>query len=107
SLLVVQVALSLVLLVGAGLFVRTLRNLQAIDVGFNRSSLLLFSLEATTAGYKPAQFADLHRRIAQRIDVLPGVRSVTFSSTPVLGNMAGFSYRIDVPGRTPPPGGEA
>ena len=51
TLVVVQVAISLLLLVTAGLFVRTLSNLQSIDVGFNRDNVLLFELNAPQAGY--------------------------------------------------------
>ncbi len=107
SLFILQVAVSLVLLVGAGLFVRTLRNLQALDIGFSRENLLLFYLDVAPAGYKPAQFGEIHRQIAERIAALPGVRSTTYSSTPLLGNNAGMHYRIEVPGRASASAGEA
>jgi predicted permease len=107
TLLIVQVALSLMLLVGAGLFFRTLRNLQGIDIGFRRENLLLFSLNGAPAGYKGAPAAGLYRRIAERIEALPGVRALTFSSTPVLGSIAGLHYRLDVIGRAPTKEGRA
>ena len=55
--MVVQIALSLVLLVSTGLFVRTLGNLQNVDAGFNRRGLVLFRIDATSAGYTREQFA--------------------------------------------------
>jgi predicted permease len=100
ALVVVQVALSIIMLVGAGLCVRTLRNLQGIDVGFNREHLLLFRLDAKPLGYKNAQIADLHGRIASQIGSLPGVQSVTFSTVPSLSR-SGWNSRISVQGRPP------
>jgi predicted permease len=84
SLIVVQVSLSLVLLVGAGLFVRTLRNLQNVDVGFNRDNLLLFNVEPALNGYNNAQIAQLYRRMTERLEAVPGVRSCTVSLIPLL-----------------------
>jgi predicted permease len=76
---VVQVALSLLLLVTAGLFVRTLSNLHAIEVGFNRDNVLLFELSAPQAGYALSEatafYDDLRRRFAE----IPGVRAATLS----------------------------
>lgn len=85
ALIVVQVALSLVLLVGAGLFTRTVQNLQAVDVGFNRTRLLLFQVDAIGAGRNRDQVANLYRRLNERIAVLPGVRASTYSLQPLLG----------------------
>ena len=62
--MVVQIALSLVLLVSTGLFVRTLSNLQRVDAGFNRRDLILFRIDATSAGYTRDQFAALQDRAA-------------------------------------------
>lgn len=84
SLLVVQVAMSLVLLVGAGLFVRTLRNLENVDVGFNRDNVLLFNVEPALNGYSNAQIAQLYQRMTERLDAVPGVRSSTISLIPLL-----------------------
>ena len=71
ALMVVQIALSLVLLVSTGLFVRTLGNLQNVDPGFNRRGLVLFRIDATSAGYAPEQFAALHARVQERLERLP------------------------------------
>ena len=78
ALMVVQVAVSVVLLVAAGLFGRTLRELHRIDVGFSRENLLLFRIDATPAGYQPEKFPALHRRLTETIAALPGVRSLFF-----------------------------
>ncbi len=100
SLLVVQVALSLVLLVGAGLFVRTLRNLQAVDVGFNREQLLLFQLNAAATGANGAQSFAFYQRLRDRFAALPGVRSATFSRIAPL-SQSNWTIGVTVPGYTP------
>jgi len=103
ALMVVQIALSLVLLVSTGLFVRTLGNLQKVDAGFNRGGLILFRIDATSAGYAPDQYAGLQSRLQQRLESLPGVRSATFSSVALLSSVR-QNKRITVAGYTPPPG---
>lgn len=104
-LMVVQVAVSLVLLVGAGLFVRTVRNLRAVDVGFDHGHLLLFSLEAAPAGYRPDQFADFFARAADQIEALPGVQAVSFSSLPMVSN-ATTRISVSVADEVPAPAGQ-
>ena len=103
TLLIVQVALSLVLLVGAGLFVRTLRNLQSVDVGIKRERLLLFELTAWSSGTDHAGQVTLHQRVLERIGAIPGVRSATFSRMPLLTGGA-WNTRVAVPGHPPPRG---
>ena len=103
ALMVVQVALSLVLLVTAGLFVRTLGNLAGVDAGFNRRGLVLFAIDATSAGYPRQQLTALQVRIQDRLARIPGVRAVTFSSVPLLSRTR-QNKRISVPGRPAPPG---
>ncbi len=87
-----QVAISLVLLIGAGLFVRTLDNLESQNLGFNPRRLLIFSVDPTQAGYKGAEVADFYSRMRERIQALPGVSSVTWSAmAPLSGDMnSGF-----------------
>lgn len=95
SLIVTQVAMSLVLLIGAGLFVSTLRNLQAVDVGFNRENLLLFRVDPRLSGYSGLQIANLYSRITERIEAVPGVRSATISRHPLLsGNRRTSSLSV-------------
>jgi predicted permease len=104
GLMVVQIALSLVLLVGTGLFVRTLRNLQSVDPGFNPRQLVLFHIAAHAAGYAREQFAVLQARVQERLAGIPGVRAATFSSVPLLSGVRS-NRRVFVAGTTPPVGG--
>src|SRR5439155_3710024 len=105
TLVVTQVALSLLLLVGAGLFVRTLTNLESVNIGFDRRNLLLFGINPTEDGYKGERLADFYRELTRRLEALPGVRSVTMSwSTLIAG---GVSIRgVYIQGYTPKPGGK-
>jgi predicted permease len=83
-LLVVQVAMSLVLLVGAGLFLNTLRNLRSVDVGFDRMNLMIFRISPALAHYDTARAAAAYREVQQRLASLPGVRGVSLSQPPLL-----------------------
>jgi predicted permease len=89
SLVVAQVALSLLLLIGAGLFLRTLRNLQHVSPGFNTQNLLLFRVDPRLSGYQGERLAQLYQRMFDRIEAVPGVRSVTFSRHPLLAGSSG------------------
>ena len=93
----VQIALSLVLLVGAGLFSRTLTNLKAVDVGFVTDRLLTFQLEPRMAGYQPAAVASLYKRLIDTLSSQPGVQSVGMTDDPVLADSNNTSS-IAVPG---------
>jgi predicted permease len=101
ALMVVQIALSLVLLISTGLFVRTLRNLQTVDPGFNPHQLALFRLDAVSAGYKQEQFAALQARLRTRLESIPGVRAVTYSRVALLSGTRS-NRRITVPDHTLP-----
>ena len=79
TLVVLQVAISLLLLVTAGLFVRTLSNLQSIDVGFNRDNILLFELNAPQAGYALPEATAFYDDLRVRFAGIPGVRAATLS----------------------------
>ena len=76
ALVVTQVALSLVLLIGAGLFVRTLRNLKVMDMGFNRENVVLFSLDFTER-LDAARRTALYKELLTRLETLPGLRSAS------------------------------
>jgi len=78
GLIVAQVALSLLLLVGAGVFLRTLHNLQRVNLGFNQENLLVFRLHPEQGGYKDERLAQFYQQLFARLDNLPGVRSATF-----------------------------
>jgi predicted permease len=102
-LMVVQIALSLVLLISAGLFVQTLRNLEQVATGFNTQGLALFRIEATPAGYPREAFTMLQARLQERLEQIPGVRAATFSRVPLLAGTRA-NRRTIVPGYTPPAG---
>jgi len=89
SLVVAQVALSLLLLIGAGLFLRTLRNLQHVTPGFKTENLLLFRVDPRLSGYQGERLAQLYQRMFDRIEAVPGVRSVSFSRHPLLAGSSG------------------
>jgi predicted permease len=84
GLIVVQVALSLLLLVGAGLFIRSLQNLQRVNVGFNQENLLLFSLAPRQNDYKDERLLRFYEQMFERLDNLPGVRAATFATVPLI-----------------------
>ncbi len=102
-LMIVQVALSLVLLISAGLFVQTLRNLEQVAAGFNTQRLALFRIEATPAGYPPGAFTMLQSRLQDRLEQIPGVRAATFSRVPLLAGTRA-NRRTIIPGYTPAAG---
>jgi predicted permease len=82
----VQIGLSLLVLLGAGLFVRTLHNLKSLNVGIETDHLVTFGVLATLAGYQPDQTRDLDTRILQTLAALPGVRSVAGTTDPELAD---------------------
>ena len=101
-LVTVQVGLSLLLVVGAGLFVRTFANLSRVDPGFNTENLLLFQLNAGQAGYKNEQLTDFYNSLSRSLAVIPGVHAVGSSSlVPLGGGMS--SSGISIPGRPTKP----
>jgi predicted permease len=79
SLVVVQVSVSVLLLVGAGLLVRTLKNLHNVDAGFNVNNLLLFDVDPSLIGYKDERLEDIYERLSARLETVPGVKAVTLS----------------------------
>lgn len=91
TLAVAQVALSLILLVGAGLLVRSLRKLQDLNPGFDRENILLFSLNPSMVGYKDPQLFALYERLMDRMKALPGVREMSFSMYSPLSPHFGFT----------------
>lgn len=97
----VQIGLSVLLLVAAGLFVRTLYNLKSIDVGFSTDHLIEFQVDPRMAGYAPDSVTPLYRRMLATLRGLPGVRAVGATDDPELaydnhGNnitIAGYTAR--------------
>jgi predicted permease len=84
TLVVVQIAISLLLVVGAGLFVHTLSNLHSIPLGFNSENVLVFNLNARQAGYRGDDSGRFYAGLKDRFRAIPGVRSVTFSGSPLV-----------------------
>ena len=99
ALVSLQVALSLVLLVGAGLFLRTLQKLESVPLGFERENLLLFSVAPGLNGYKGASLAEYYRQVQERITAIPGVSKVSFSAHGPVGE-GSSSSSIKIPGVT-------
>ena len=103
GLVVAQVALSMILLSAAALFVRHLTDLRTVGIGFQAHSVLQVSLDWSRSGYQPAQLGPLNRQVLDRIASIAGVRSATLAGmTPISGaagsqfiNVKGFSENPD------------
>ncbi|MBW8878890.1 MAG: ABC transporter permease [Acidobacteria bacterium] len=104
-LVVAQFAVSLLLLMGAGLFVRTLQNLQRLDLGYARDSLLLVNVDPVAAGYKGARLATFPRELVERLQALPGVSAVTFSENGIFSGTESATM-VRVEGFKSPPAGD-
>jgi predicted permease len=100
GLVIVQVALSLLLVAGAGLFLRTLWNLQSIGLGYPKENLLTLSVDGVSAGYKDARLSSLWRDLTDRLRALPGVQGASYS-TNGLFNGSEQAGEVDVEGFTP------
>jgi len=92
----IQVALSLLLLVGAGLFVRTLRNLDSLGPGFPTDHLLTFRVNPSLNGYSDEQTKSFYQRLDINLQTMPGVASVGFSAMPLL---KGYAWQNAVLGK--------
>jgi predicted permease len=101
-LVVAQVALTVVLMVGAGLFVRTLVNLQNIPTGFNETNVTLLQIDTATTGLKDAQIGNLLIEAEDRVRRLPGVEAASFSF--LTFNQGGWTSTIYTFDETPPKG---
>ena len=99
GLIVAQVALSLLLMVGAGLYIRTLANLQKINLGFNQENLLLFSVDPKQGGYKDERLTQFFEQLSARLDSTPGIQSATFASIPLISQST-WNTNILLPGET-------
>ncbi|HEY6391674.1 MAG TPA: ADOP family duplicated permease, partial [Bryobacteraceae bacterium] len=96
-LVVAQVALSLLLLVGATLFLRTLHNLVGQKLGYDREHLMMVRIDPVSAGYKGASVTALYQQIREKLRNIPGVRNVTLSNAGLFGGDAGDPISIDSP----------
>jgi predicted permease len=102
-LLVLQVAVSIVLLIAAGLFLRTLHNLRNVDVGFNTQNLVTFRVSPGLNRYNESRMTALFQQMTDRLRAVAGVRSVALSNMPLLSGGVN-STSIFVAGRTYAPG---
>jgi predicted permease len=95
GLVVAQVMLAVVVLVGAGLLVRTLQKLRNVNPGFDTSNLLTFQLDPTLIGYKTPQIDGFYRNLKERLATLPGVESVSYSSDTLLsGSVSSTGFHL-------------
>ncbi len=94
-LVVGQVALSLLLLMGATLFVRSLHNMVAQKLGYDRDRLLMVRIDPVSAGYKGPSVNALYQQLRERLRLIPGVRNVTLSNTGLFSGDSGDRISID------------
>ena len=86
GLVVVQIAMSLVLVVGAGLFLRTLANLKSVDVGFDSRNLLVFNVNPRINGYDVERSSRVFHQMLERMAAMPGVTSAALTRAPLLSS---------------------
>jgi predicted permease len=104
-LVILQIGLSLVLLVGAGLFTRSLQNLRGVDTGYRADQVVTMSLDPAQIGYKLERVRSFYSDLSQRLAALPGVKTITYTrNAPISGSYSRFG--IEVPGYQPRPGEE-
>jgi len=95
SLIVAQIVTSLVLLVGANLFARSLFNLEKQPLGFDQDHVLLVGIDTRMANYKPENVAQLYRQLSARLSALPGVKAVTMAHySPMSGSSSTNNFSI-------------
>ena len=91
-----QIAMSMALLVVAGLFLKSLVNVSRVDLGIQEEGLITFQVSPQLNGYQPAESAEFFRRVREELSALPGVTSVSSSMVAVLtGNRWGTDVRVD------------
>jgi predicted permease len=95
-----QIAISLVLLIGAGALVRTLQALERTNLGFERSGVLQFTVRPGVNGYDRLKLTSYYDELAQRIRAVPGVRSVSFAEKNPIGDGSTVTL-VEIPGYTP------
>jgi macrolide transport system ATP-binding/permease protein len=93
-LVVAQIAISFLILVAAGLFVRTLNKLHSVQLGYARENILLFSLNARQTGHRDPEIASFYTDLRHRFESIPGVSSATLSQSSIINaDRAGKTYR--------------
>src|SRR2546430_15267160 len=86
TLVVAQVALSLLLLIGAGLFLRSLKNLSNLGPGFSAERLVGFNIDPSLSGYKGEKLKAFYRQLTDSLSAVPGVQSVGLASVRIMEN---------------------
>jgi predicted permease len=96
ALVISQVALSVLVLFGAGLLVRSLRNLQNLDIGYTRKSLLTVGTDPLSGGYNAKKLPQFYDEVARRLAALPGVRGVTYTMSGIFsGNQSNDQMKVE------------
>jgi predicted permease len=103
SLVTVQIALSMALLISAGLFIKSLRNISKVDLGIKIDNVVTFGVSPARSGYDSTRAVALYGRIGEALAAIPGVSSVTSSMVPVLAgdnwgegvSVEGFTKDLD------------
>jgi len=96
SLVTAQIALSMALLVSAGLFTRSLFNVSRVDLGLKADNIVMFRISPALNGYKPEQSRQLFERVEDELGAMPGVTAVTSSTVPLLsGNNWGNNVSVE------------
>jgi predicted permease len=96
GLVIAQVTISILLLVGAGLFIRSLRNLRLLDLGLKIENLIAFNVAPTLSGYTPVRTKQFDKQLLERASALPGVSSMAFAQMGLLeGNEWDSSMSVE------------
>ena len=104
-LVIAQIALSVMLLIGAGWFIRTLRNLENVDLGYPRERIALVRVDFLSAGYSDQRLPIAYNDVRDRLARIPGVRGVTYSQNGLFGGTESAD-RISVEGYKPRKAGD-
>jgi predicted permease len=102
ALVIAQVSLSLLLLLGATLFIRSLHNMLVANLGYNRDGILLVEVDPVTAGFKPAAMPALYQRILATLRAIPGVRAVSLAPDGLFDGDAGDPISFEGSSRRKP-----
>jgi predicted permease len=105
SLVVAELALTMILLIGSGLLLKSFWRLQAVDLGFNPANLLLLRFDVPNQKYQGAERSQIARRIVERVEALPGVEHAAVNYADLL-RWGGISFGFTLEGREPVPASE-
>ena len=103
ALVVAEVALAVVALVGAGLFVKSFETAKSINPGFDAHNVVIGAFHLSTAGYNQEQSESFCRRLRERLEATPGVQAVSYADTVPLGFIGGAWEDLEITGYVPSP----